>query len=189
MRASYYNHENKNKTQSIMEKYAHELPNKNQSVSSIDWYSDFDEIICLDELEKYANIPFTDEEMNDFFHGDMKVSELHSIVSSMEKQARLQTSEEKAKGRAYYQRNKERLKRKARIRYRRQKSGVQKKSKRIGNAATGYSFIEKSPTPSGGKQKTSVSGPEDKGNQQFVAPDSGTTRPKKNIRSGKYITR
>lgn len=76
------------------------------------------------------------------------------------KQARLSTPAEKAKMRAYRMANKAKLARKAKIRRMKQRTGVQRKKKRIGAASSGYSFVmdPKAGPSFGGGSKANLKG-------------------------------
>ena len=191
MRASCYHNMHITETQEMMGKYASEAPLMDDKISEIEWRSEDDEIICLDNLEKIAGMPMTDGEMDHFFSGEMTVREMDGLVNSMRKYAKLLTPEEKAKRRQYYQKNKERLKRKAKKRREQQESGVKMKKKRTGTAASGFSFHAAAPSgPSGSSKKVTFKGPKPSSSRsKFTANNSGQTKNKKNIRTGNYIAR
>lgn len=135
-RASFYDHEEIEKTAQL--EFIEDLilvlgqPEPMDKFASL--FCDEDE--CLDfvaYIEDEADAEFPLDDIDSVIDGTV-----HDFVLKV---AAITSAKDRAKAKMYYQNNKAAVKRKARRRRRRQQMGVQRKRKRMGSAATGYSFI------------------------------------------------
>lgn len=162
MRASEY-YEIEDPVQEFVSQYCYETPLEHEKLSELSWYSDDDEILCYQSLEDNLGIDFTDHQLEMMFEGELKLAHLIKACNTLEKNALITTPEQRAKMKEYRMKNKATLARKARRRRNRQKSGLQRKSKRMGAGATGYTFVQESVVGKSGSgtgtSKTSFNSP------------------------------
>lgn len=131
MRASHYHTDHEEGIDKISETSFIHLP----------WPSEEAYIECLVGLEKDAMRCFRDDELDAMLDGKMTVSDVVNCFSDMVKESALSTPQERERMRAYREKNKGELARKAKIRRDKIKSGIHRKKKRIGSAGGGYSFV------------------------------------------------
>lgn len=106
-----------------------------------------------------------------------------SAVSILFKLAKISSPEERARMREYYRKNKTQLKRKAKLRKVRQQSGAQLKRKRMGTAASGYTFVQdpNAQQKSSGPKPTRISS-SGLGRNDFTVRSSGDSTKKTKLR-------
>jgi len=154
MIADYYHKYNTHPIKWVIMKYSHGPLSKDTSTSEIDWVSDDDQILCCQAIEEITGISIPDNDIERFFYGDITIGEIISMCDELEKLGAITTPEQRARQRQYYMANKAKIARRARRRRQQQKSGMKIKKRRVGSAATGYTFIYDS---SGSRKGSGVS--------------------------------
>lgn len=124
----------------IAEFYASSIPTSNSTVEDVDWHEDDDDILFLIAMEEDYDLDFSDEKKDAFLAGEISIANLLT-VDGLNKEARISSPEEKAKKRIYALQHAMQIKRKAKKRRRQIKQGLLRPNKRIGTAASGYTFI------------------------------------------------
>ncbi len=180
MKASHYHQEwGSDPVLDKLAEYTETYPTQEDALADIDWRTDDDEIFFYQDIEELTQTDFSDEALDSAFVGDLKVAHLVELLSIMEKNARITTQAERIRMKQYRMKNKAKLRRKARIRRRKEKSGMRRRKKRVGTAAGGYTFITAPPkTPKSKRTSTKSPAqprlPQDSGTGNY-APDQQTT--------------
>lgn len=109
------------------------------------------DVMLLDELEKTAGVSFQVQELDFLFGGELDLGYLCEWFdgAELDKEAAISSAKDKARSMAYRAAHKEEIKRKSKKRRALQSSGKKMKMKRVGSAATGYTFVPDAGTGAG----------------------------------------
>lgn len=124
----------------IAEFYASSYPISNSTVEEINWYEEDDDVLFLVAMEEDYDLELSDDKKDAFLAGEISIANLLT-ADGLTKEARISSPEEKAKKRIYALQHAMQIKRKAKKRRRQIKQGLIRPNKRIGTAASGYTFI------------------------------------------------
>lgn len=143
MRASFYTDDTMEDASisKIAEYYASSIPSSSHTVEDIDWYEEDDDILFLISMEEDYDLDLSDFKKEAFLAGEISIANLMVGEDFLLKEARISSPEEKAKKRIYSIQHAIQIKRKAKKRRKQIKQGLIRPNKRIGTAASGYTFI------------------------------------------------
>jgi acyl carrier protein len=118
------------------------VPDDGTKFSELDW-NENDHIEFIDDIEKKAEIKFTDEELGEIFSEEATISDFHSILKTacINKEAKITSMSQRSSMKTYRNKNKAQLAMKAKMRRKRIQQGSHIQKNRMGSAAGGYSFV------------------------------------------------